>query len=435
MTDYFDRMITGVWIVVLLAASTSSQATGELRTREGERLWYSLQGDDNSLFANATTRGPLTSAHSPLVKPPAEERRASLPFRETWLLETIKRRFSKISGVNVVEYSTTRHSSGGQTNEVRRGLEVFGPGETLDEVKAWLDDLRRLRSAQIKIDLHIVRGSSGEKPRATGAEVEALSITEFEAQLKQAEDHVETEIIARPTLLALNGQRVCVGIGNQTKYVKDCSFPVVDGEPIADPVIAVIQDGVVAEMTAVIHPDEAQVTVEANVWISVLRRPIREITVTPEGTWNPSDKGDKKPVPMVKQVIQLPEVVCTSWNSHGLEVSPDTWFVVKGLSGPRKNAFDEIAPLTIYAHLRVLRPSGRQTATTGQVVGIDRQARLVFVRWPDVGGEAPSAAGRLNLWRAGKHIAQIDVVEHAGCVSICKMPDPRVEVRMGDLVR
>lgn len=439
MTARTIRILASATFVALASLSLSAQseapkAANQSQSIEGERLWYLLEGEGNALFAHLTPRKALEVAANPFAARLISAPPGSLPFRESWLQETIAKEFPKVTGVHVVEYATMRHANGRQTNELRRGLEVFGPTETLKEVRAWLDQIRQLRFTQVRIDFHVVQGGPREGSGVERAVVEVLSAEEFAARLEADAASPDREIIARPSVLAQNGQRAFVSIGNKTRYVKDLEFPLINGAPIAVPKIAEIQDGVTAGMAAMVFPGGDRVALEVNLAVSALQRPMREVVCTPDGPWKPNP-GEAQQPPEVSLVVCLPELTCRSWNSKGLEVAPNTYFVVTGLSAPRKSEIHQHSPIRIYAHVTVLRSSESQQTVTGRVVGVDQSQRRVFVRWPEDEKRKPNSASVLTVLRAGRHIAQINVVEHVGLVSICDCPKADVEIRVGDLIR
>jgi hypothetical protein len=409
---------------------------GRLHARDGEPLWYLLEGGQNALFSARTPEDPFKEAAGhPFRRFWKREEAGALPFRERWLREAIEKRFPAVTGVHVVEHTTRRYASDQPTTEIRRGLEVFGPRETLGKVKRWLDRFAALRRTQVLVEFHIIRGGVNPVERPGTVRVESLTRKEYDQHLALAQKEAGADTMEEPTALVLNGQRAALLFLTPTAYVKDVKLPTVKGTVVVDPVIDVIQDGIVLDVTPVVHPDGQRVTLHARVSISVLRRPIREVKFTPEVIER--SVGDPAPaqIPPCELTLQLPESRFTQWNSEGLELPRESWFVVKGLDINKKDDFDRYAPVRIFAHLEVLKRDDQNRGITGQVIGIDPTARRVFIRWPEIRQNAIGQATGLTVWRGKKTLIRLRVIEHMGRVTICALPEADAAIRVGDLVK
>lgn len=409
---------------------------GKLFTQDGKPLWYPLEGGENALFAARTLEDPFKEASGhPSRRYWTREEAGALPFRERWLREAIEKRFPAVAEVHVVEHKTTRYASDQPTTEIRRGLEIFGPRETLGKVKAWLDRFAVLRRTQVLVEFHIIRGGAKSLERPGTVRVESLTREEYDQRLALAPKEAGTDTMEEPTALVLNGQRAALLFLTPTVYVKDVKLPTVKGTVVVDPVIDVIQDGIVLDVTPVVHPDEQRVTLHARVSISNLRRPIRESKFTSEDIKRSVGESTAAEVPSCELTLQLPESRITQWDSEGLELPRESWFVVTGLDINKKDDFDHYAPVRIFAHLKVLKRDDTGREITGQVIGIDPNARRVFIRWPEIRHGAIGEATGLTVWRGKMTLARLRVIEHVGRVTICALPEAEPAIRIGDLVK
>jgi type II secretory pathway component GspD/PulD (secretin) len=91
-----------------------------------------------------------------------------------------------------------------------------------------------------------------------------------------------------------NTARGNLAVLNQVAYVQDFNVEIAQGASIADPIVNVVQDGVVLDVRPVVSADRRFITLELRPTIANLKRPIREVTTT---------LGSQNSV-----TIQLPEV-------------------------------------------------------------------------------------------------------------------------------
>jgi len=460
MNLVFPRLITALAVVFTPAVSATAQETtsrrpapgvplirdvpalGRLFTGDGGPLYYPLEGAEGALFATRSPRDPFKEAAGhPFYRFWVRDEAASLPFRERWLRETLEKRIPELTDVHVVERTTTRYATGRPTTEVRRGLEVFGPGEALTRARAWLDRFATLRPTQVRTEFHIIRGGPRESPPVKSTQVQLLTREEYDDRLSRDRNHAGADVMGSRTILVLNGQRGTEYLLERTRYVKDYEFPIVKGAAVVVPVIAVRQDGIVIDVTPLVHAAGDRVTLDASVSVSRMRRPIREVTLTPEAVRRSIGATVPVRVPTDKLTAQLPESICARWKSDGLELSPESWLVVKGMVTQSKDDFDARATLRIYVHVKVLDRGDKESVVTGQVIGIDATARRVFIRWPEVQGSVPWGKSRLTVWRAhatGRGettVATLPVIEHVGPVTICALPEAETGIRVGDLAK
>ncbi|MEL6715129.1 MAG: hypothetical protein AAFP86_15210, partial [Planctomycetota bacterium] len=102
------------------------------------------------------------------------------------------------------------------------------------------------------------------------------------------------EVVTSPTITVNNGARANVQVLNQVAYVQDFDVQIAQAASIADPIIQVIQDGVILDVRPVVSADRRFITLELRPTIAELTRPILE---------QPTTLGTQNTV-----TIQLPEV-------------------------------------------------------------------------------------------------------------------------------
>ncbi|MBJ01563.1 MAG: hypothetical protein CMK00_01690 [Planctomycetes bacterium] len=102
------------------------------------------------------------------------------------------------------------------------------------------------------------------------------------------------ELVTAPHILVFNTARSSMSVLNQVTYVQDFDVEIAQAASIGDPMVAVIQDGVILDVRPVVSADRRFITIELRPTIATLKRPIREMVTT---------LGSQNSV-----TIQLPEV-------------------------------------------------------------------------------------------------------------------------------
>jgi tetratricopeptide (TPR) repeat protein len=121
-----------------------------------------------------------------------------------------------------------------------------------------------------------------------------LDDSQLELILRAVSKSERVELVSAPRILVSNTGRANLTVLNQVVYVKDFDVEIAQGASIADPIIDVIQDGVILDVRPVVSADRRFITLELRPTIATLRRPIRERATT---------LGSQSSV-----TIQLPEV-------------------------------------------------------------------------------------------------------------------------------
>jgi general secretion pathway protein D len=111
--------------------------------------------------------------------------------------------------------------------------------------------------------------------------------TQLNLILRAVEKRQDAEIMNSQILSVLNRERGHVAVINQTAYVRDFDVEVAQAAFIADPKIDVIQDGIVLDVTPVIHHDRKYITLNLNPTVAELQRPIPTFTTSLAGSTLP----------------------------------------------------------------------------------------------------------------------------------------------------
>ncbi|QDV08235.1 Type II secretion system protein D precursor [Planctomycetes bacterium Poly30] len=121
-----------------------------------------------------------------------------------------------------------------------------------------------------------------------------LNDLQLELILRAVQKSERIETVTAPRVTVNNGARANVSVLNQVAYVQDFDVQIAQAASIADPIIKVIQDGVILDVRPVVSADLQYITLELRPTIAQLQRPIRE---------QPTTLGTQNSV-----TIQLPEV-------------------------------------------------------------------------------------------------------------------------------
>jgi type II secretory pathway component GspD/PulD (secretin)/tetratricopeptide (TPR) repeat protein len=121
-----------------------------------------------------------------------------------------------------------------------------------------------------------------------------LNDLQLQLVLRAVEKSERTEIVSSPRILVSNTGRANLTFLNQVAYVKDFDVEIAQAASIADPIIDVVEEGVILDVRPVVSADRRFITIELRPTIAVLTRPIEE-RVTTLGSQN-------------SVTIQLPEL-------------------------------------------------------------------------------------------------------------------------------
>ncbi len=164
-------------------------------------------------------------------------------------------------------FGTPTNPSGvGTDNDVG----VFHQGGTFDDVRARVENL------------YDVTLGNDEFANSGGLSLQAtfLDSTLVEAILRAVSKYGTTNIADAPSLTVFNGQRASLSVINHVSYVKDFDVEIAQAAVIAQPIVDVLQDGVVLDVRPVVSSDKRFVTMELRPTIATLERPIATFTTS-----------------------------------------------------------------------------------------------------------------------------------------------------------
>ena len=120
-------------------------------------------------------------------------------------------------------------------------------------------------------DTDVITGSGGLAVQWT-----YLSSMQVEMILRAVSKSERAEIVTAPRVLIFNTARSNIAVMNQVAYVQDFA----QAASIADPIIGVVQDGVILDVRPVVSADRRFILMELRPTVANLQRPIQEISTT-----------------------------------------------------------------------------------------------------------------------------------------------------------
>lgn len=107
-----------------------------------------------------------------------------------------------------------------------------------------------------------------------------LGDLQLEMLLRAVSKAERVEVVTAPRLLVFNSARASLQVLNQFAYVQDYNVEIATASSIADPVIQVIQDGVVLDVRPVVSADRRFITLDLRPTVAVLTQPIASFITT-----------------------------------------------------------------------------------------------------------------------------------------------------------
>jgi type II secretory pathway component GspD/PulD (secretin) len=101
-----------------------------------------------------------------------------------------------------------------------------------------------------------------------------LDDTEAELILRAVRKSERVQTITAPRITVFNTERANVTILNQVSYIKDFDAEIAQAAAIVEPVVDVIQDGVILDVRPIVSADRKFITLELRPTVANLRRPI-----------------------------------------------------------------------------------------------------------------------------------------------------------------
>lgn len=107
-----------------------------------------------------------------------------------------------------------------------------------------------------------------------------LNDVQLELILRAVSKSERVEIVSAPSILVANTGRSNLTVLNQVVYVKDFDVEIAQAASIADPIIDIVQDGVILDVRPVVSADRRFITLELRPTIAELKRPIAQFVTT-----------------------------------------------------------------------------------------------------------------------------------------------------------
>jgi type II secretory pathway component GspD/PulD (secretin) len=134
-----------------------------------------------------------------------------------------------------------------------------------------------------------------------------LNDLEMEMILRAVTKSERVQIVTAPRLLVFNTARANLTVMNQIAYVQDFDVEIAQGASIADPVVNVVQDGVILDVRPVVSADRRFITLEVRPTVATLRRPIAEITTTLGGASSVTIQLPELEIARVRTSVPMPD--------------------------------------------------------------------------------------------------------------------------------
>jgi type II secretory pathway component GspD/PulD (secretin) len=107
-----------------------------------------------------------------------------------------------------------------------------------------------------------------------------LNDLQMQLVLRAVEKSERTEIVSSPRVLISNTGRANLTFLNQVAYVKDFDVEIAQAASIADPIVDIVEEGVILDVRPVVSADRRFVTLELRPTIAELTRPMEEAVTT-----------------------------------------------------------------------------------------------------------------------------------------------------------
>jgi type II secretory pathway component GspD/PulD (secretin) len=124
-------------------------------------------------------------------------------------------------------------------------------------------------------DEDVLTGSGGLQLQWT-----YLNDLQLEMILTAVSKSERVQLVTAPRILVYNTARSNLAVMNQVAYVQDFDVEIAQAASIADPIISVVEDGVILDVRPVVSADRRFVTLEVRPTVAELQRPIRTFTTT-----------------------------------------------------------------------------------------------------------------------------------------------------------
>ncbi len=122
----------------------------------------------------------------------------------------------------------------------------------------------------------------GELDNAGGLSFQWTYLDDLQVQtvLRAVSKSERVELVTAPNILVFNTARSNLQVLNQMAYVQDYNVEIATAAAIADPIVQVVQDGVVLDVRPVISADRRFITLDLRPTVATLTRPIAEVATS-----------------------------------------------------------------------------------------------------------------------------------------------------------
>lgn len=131
-------------------------------------------------------------------------------------------------------------------------------------------------------DNAIGSGTDGAIDNSGGLSFQWTYINDIQLELilRAVSKSERIQLVSNPRILISNTGRSNLTVLNQVSYVKDFDVEIAQAASIADPIVDVIQDGVILDVRPVVSADRRFIMLELRPTIAELKRPIRQQSTT-----------------------------------------------------------------------------------------------------------------------------------------------------------
>jgi Flp pilus assembly secretin CpaC len=130
---------------------------------------------------------------------------------------------------------------------------------------------------------------------------------QLELILQAVSKNQRAELVTAPSILVFNTARSNIQVLNQVAYVQDFDVQIATAAAIADPIIQVVQDGVVLDVRPVISADRRFVTLDLRPTVATLVRPIQEVSTSLASTGTVTIQLPELELQRMRTVVSVPD--------------------------------------------------------------------------------------------------------------------------------
>ncbi|MBI4882289.1 MAG: hypothetical protein HY812_21905 [Planctomycetes bacterium] len=332
---------------------------------------------------------------------------------ERWLIRQVSERFDRLEAVEIVDRATSRTRGAAAAAHLERALEVTGEAAAVASAEEFLNAVLRQNRAFLLAELHLFRRPAGEESAEEPVTVAALSRSACETWLAERQQ-AQGDLLAAPRLMLLGGETAHVSVIDQMSYVRTYETRAVGEAVVVDPVVDVVQDGIIIQITPIIGPQGETISLGVDVRVRAVKRPIEtvELEIPPERT---------------KVLLQLPEVSTVCWSAENLELwRGEHGLLVTGLladdwtEGGARRSF----ALELLMRLEVTRQEGAAPPVrVAAVLGFDATSCLVFARREGASAARLDPGTRVAFARGQETVGHGVVAEILGDVVLITLVD------------